>query len=47
MQMSTLYALISTVKTQQYCASGRARDAGRPHESNYKKRMKKKKTVFD
>jgi len=29
--------LISTVRTRQCCASGRERDAGRLHESGYKK----------
>jgi len=44
--MSTL-ALISTVKTRQYCASGRARNASGLYESGYKKRMKKKKAVLN
>jgi len=36
-------ALIRTVTTTQYCASGRERDAGRLYESGYKKEWKRKK----
>jgi len=36
-------ALIRTVTTTQYCASGRERDAGRLYENGYKKTLKRKK----